>query len=300
MLRLATRGSPLALWQARHVASLLQSASPDLEIDLVTVVTDGDRYPGVPVEEMGGQGVFVREVQAAVLAGRADAAVHSAKDLQALAHPELCFAAFPARADPRDALVGCTLAGLAEGATVATGSPRRRAQLAALRPDLCFQGLRGNIATRLGRVPPGGAVIVAMAALDRLGLEPEVMEVLGPDVMLPQVAQGAIAVECRREDVAHLGRLQAIDDAATRCRVEAERAFLAAVGGSCDLPVAGYATLLAPGRLHLEGLIAAPDGTVVVRRGADGFAGHAAALGAEAARLVLDAGGRDLLVQRGP
>ena len=299
MLRLATRGSPLALWQARHVASLLRSAFPGLETELVTEVTAGDRRPALPVWEMGGQGVFVREVQAAVLAGRVEAAVHSAKDLPAAADAELCLAAFPPRADARDVLVGSALAGLPEGATVATGSPRRRAQLAALRPDLRFANLRGNIATRLDRVPPGGAIVVALAALDRLGLRPEVMEVLDTDVMLPQVAQGAIAVECRRDDPSTMSFLQAVDDPPTRCRVEAERAFLSIVGGACDLPVAGYATLRAPDRLRLDGLVATPDGTTVVRHQAEGHPEHPVELGAEVARLVLEGGGRDLLGRHG-
>ncbi len=298
-MRLATRGSPLALWQAQRVASLLRAAHPGIQVELVTVSTTGDLRSSVPVKEMGGQGVFVREVQAAVSAGRADAAVHSAKDLQAVTAPGLRLAALPERADPRDALVGARLDQLPAGAVVATGSQRRQAQLAGLRPDLRFDNLRGNIATRLQRVPPGGAIVMAAAALSRLGLNPEPLDILGTNVMLPQVAQGAIAVECRCDDSATLDLLAAIDQPSVRAAVEAERAFLAAIGGACDLPVAGYAAVLSGERLHLEGLVAAPDGSVAVRRGAEGPLDDPSMLGRQVAETVLAGGGRELLVARG-
>lgn len=322
LLRLATRASPLALWQARHVASLLTAGHEGLRVELVTVATAGDRASQVPVWEMGGRGVFVGEVQAAVLEGRADAAVHSAKDLQPVAASGLTLAATPERADPRDALVGCLLSDLGPGTVVATGSQRRRAQLAALRPGLVFESLRGNIATRLGRVPAGGAVVVAMAALRRLDLAPAPMEVLGTDVMLPQVAQGAIAVECRAGDREVLKLVEVADHAPTRVAVEAERAFLATLGGGCDLPVAGYAQLEVgeqgdevagfagagaaaagfagagrqpAGRLRLDVLLAAPDGGVVVRRSQVGAVADRVALGRQVAEAVLAGGGNALL-----
>jgi hydroxymethylbilane synthase len=285
----------LALWQAGHVAALLQGAHPGLHVELVPVTTSGDRRTDVPVWEMGGRGVFVREVQVAVLDGRADAAVHSGKDLQPVTEEGLRLAALPERGDPRDALVGTRLAELRPGAVIATGSQRRQAQLAAVRPDLCFQSLRGNIATRLSRIPPGGAIVMALAALERLGLRPEPMEVLGTDIMLPQVAQGAIAVECRADDDATLDLVTAINHVGTAQAVEAERAFLATVGGACDLPVAGHATVGAGAMLLLEGLLAAPDGHEIVRRQASGPPGAAAALGREVAGLVLAGGGRALL-----
>jgi hydroxymethylbilane synthase len=297
-LRLATRGSPLALWQAGHVASLLRTLHPGLEIELVPVTTTGDRRSDVPVWEMGGRGVFVREVQSALLSGQADAAVHSAKDLQPVTAPGICLAAIPPRGDPRDALVGSTLPALRLGATVATGSQRRRAQLAWLRPDLMFQSLRGNIGTRLSRVPEGGAIVVAGAALSRLGLTPEPMEVLGTDVMLPQVAQGALAIECRADDVTHLELLGPLNDKAARQAVDAERAFLATVGGACDLPVAGHATTTGDGGLHLEGLLAAPDGSALVRCRSAGRPEDAVELGREVAEMVLASGGQELLAAR--
>jgi hydroxymethylbilane synthase len=298
VFRLATRGSPLALWQAGHVASLLRDVHPGLQVELVTVTTSGDRRSEVPVWEIGGQGVFVREVQAAVLADEADAAVHSAKDLPPVPAPGLCLAAVPGREDPRDALVGSRLADLAPGAPVATGSQRRRAQLAWLRPDLRFESLRGNIATRLSRVPEGGAVVVARAALLRLGLSPDPTETLGIDVMLPQVAQGALAVECRADDDPSLSLLRAVEDPLSRVAVDAERAFLATIGGACNLPVAGHARQTAGGRLHLEGLLAAPDGSSMVRCRSAGRPEDPVALGREVAAMVLAGGGEELLAAR--
>jgi hydroxymethylbilane synthase len=290
-LRLATRGSTLARWQAGEVSRLLREKDPDRQVELVVVETTGDRRQDVPVWQMGGQGVFVKEVQAAVLEGRADAAVHSAKDLPSYAAPGLAIAAIPTRADPRDALVGSNLAGLGPGARVATGSVRRRAQLAWLRPDLTFAGLRGNIATRLDRVPARGAVVMALAALERLGLAGRVAEVLDVAVMLPQVGQGAIGVECRTDDEATAAELASIDDAASRACVEAERSFLARLGGGCDLPVGAYAVAGSDG-ITLEGLIASPDGRVMLR-GAD--SGDSPSLGADLADRLLASGGSELM-----
>jgi hydroxymethylbilane synthase len=296
-LRIATRGSALARWQADHVAGLLRAADPSRPVELVVLDTSGDRRLDVPVWELGGQGVFVKEIQAAVLDGRADLAVHSAKDLPSEPTPGLVLAAVPRRADPRDALVGSTLADLAPGAIVATGSVRRRAQLAWLRPDLSFTGVRGNIATRLGRAPDGGAVVVAAAALDRLGLFGQAAEVLDPSVMLPQVAQGAIGIECRDGDQVTLDALVAVDDTVDHAAVAAERAFLARLGSGCSLPVGAFAT--AEGDvLRLEGLVAAIDGRVVLRSSLSGPAGGAgpASLGSRLAEQLLDgSGARDLL-----
>ena len=293
-LRLATRGSPLALWQARHVASGLAC-----ECDLVVIETSGDRRQDRPVWEIGGQGVFVKEVQAAVLEGRADAAVHSAKDLPSRSAAGLGIAAVPPRADPRDVLIGSRLSDLAPGAPVATGSVRRRAQLAWVRPDLTFLSLRGNIATRLDRIPPGGAIVMAAAALERLDLSPPVAEILSPSVMLPQVAQGAIAVECRSSDDATGRLLAAIDDPGVRPGVDAERAYLARLGGGCDLPVGAHATLSAGGELVLDALLASLDGRVMLRSSARGPVSDAAALGAGLAEQLLDRGGRSLLAEAG-
>ena len=280
-LRLATRGSPLARWQATRVAGLLGAALDGVRCELVVVQTTGDRLADVPVGRLGGQGAFVAEVEGAVLAGRADLAVHSAKDLRPVPPEGLVLAAVPERGDPRDALVGAGLAALSPGARVATGSARRRAQLAWLRPDLTFVELRGNIATRLRRGEEEGAAVVAVAALDRLGLAGRMAEALDPRLVLPQVAQGALAVECRAEDE-ELRRLAgAIDDPVAHRAVAAERAFLASLGGGCTLPVGALATPSgrpgapsdgagADGGLVLDGVLASRDGRVLLRRRAEG------------------------------
>jgi hydroxymethylbilane synthase len=297
-LRIATRGSDLARWQAEEVARRLRTSQPDLPVELVVVTTSGDRRQDVPVWELGGQGVFVKEVQAAVLARRADVAVHSAKDLPSVTAPGLTLAAIPLREDPRDALVGRRLDGLGPGATVATGSVRRRAQLAWVRPDLTFTGLRGNVGTRLERVPPGGAVVVAAAALSRLGSLDRAAEILEPSVVLPQVGQGAIAVECRTDDATTREALMAIDDLRARAAVTAERSYLTHLGGGCDLPVGAYATLDPGGELQAEALLASLDGRVVMRARRAGPAEFAVAIGAELAAELLGAGA-DLLESLG-
>ncbi|HEX4904385.1 MAG TPA: hydroxymethylbilane synthase [Acidimicrobiales bacterium] len=269
-LRVATRGSALALWQARHVASLLRAAHSGLEVTEVIVETAGDRNREIPIAAIGGRGVFTKEVQAAVLDGRADLAVHSAKDLPSSAElqPEgLVLAAVPERADPRDALVGATLDAIPPGGTVGTGSVRRRAQLADRRPDLTFADLRGNIDTRLAKAPDFAAIVVAYAALQRLGRTDAVAEVLEPTVMLPQVAQGALAIESRPETAALLA---AIEHAPTRRCVDAERSWLATLGGGCDLPAGAFCTVNEDGALRLRAVLATFDGRIVLRDENDG------------------------------
>jgi hydroxymethylbilane synthase len=296
-LRIATRGSALARWQAEEVARLLRAAAPECEAHLVAVDTTGDRRTDIPVWEMGGQGVFVKEVQAALFDGRADVAVHSAKDLPSSTAPGLVLAAVPVRADPRDALVGRSLATLVPGALVATGSVRRRAQLAWLRPDLTFTGLRGNVPTRLERVPPGGAVVVAAAALARLGLSDRATELLDIELMLPQVGQGAIAVECRAGDNATWSLLAAIDRPGLRAAVTAERAYLARLGGGCDLPVGALARPRPDtgGELIVDGMMASLDGRLVLRASITGPEDAPDRLGRMLADELLTSGGSDLL-----
>ena len=291
-LRIATRGSRLALWQAERVAGLLGG-----DTELVVVSTTGDQRTDVPIWTIGGTGVFVKEVQQAVLEGRADLAVHSAKDLPSETAAGLRLAAVPERADPRDALVGARLEDVPTGGTIGTGSVRRQAQLAALRPDLRFQSIRGNIETRIGKA--GGevdAVVVALAALERLGLADRAAEVLDPALMLPQVAQGALAVECRVDDDETTTRLAALDDPAARRAVDAERAFLRRLGGGCDLPCGALAHA-APdptGALAIVVLLATLDGKTVLRVTHEGS--DPETVGVEAARVLLDEhGGRDLL-----
>jgi len=292
-LRVATRGSPLARIQTAIVAGLLEAAAPGVTVEPVVVSTRGDRLAGVPLDRIGGQGVFVKEVQAAVLDRRADLAVHSAKDLPPATPDGLVLAAVPSRADARDALVGRRLADLGAGALVATGSARRRAQLANLRPDLTFVELRGNMGTRLARADERGlTVVVAMAALERLDLLDRVAQVLTPAEVLPQVGQGALAVECREDDDDLRRLLASIEDPDGRATLSAERSMLAALGGSCRVPVAGWAQVLDGGGLRLRGMMATGDGRVVVQATAEGPAGSAGPLGVEVAReLVEDCGG---------
>lgn len=245
-LRVATRRSPLALWQAHHVSDLLTGIDPSLEVELVDIDTTADQRLDIPISELGGKGAFSKQVQRLVLEDRADIAVHSAKDLQAETPAGLVIAAFPARGDVHDALVGCRLADLPLGAVVASGSQRRRVQLAELRPDLRFIQLRGNIATRLGRLDTCDAMVMAHVALQRLALTPDVVDPLDTSTMIPQVGQGALAVECRLDDSATRALLAAIDDLASRITVTAEREFLAELGGDCDLPAGAHAELVTP------------------------------------------------------
>ncbi len=266
MIRIATRASTLARWQAERVGSLLGG-----DVEYVFVTTTGDRDQTSDLHTIGGTGVFTKEVQHAVLDGRADVAVHSTKDLPPQTPDGLVLAAIPERADPSDALAGCSLADLPAGARIGTGSVRRRAQLASLRPDLVFGPLRGNIETRLRKRAELGydAVVVAYAALERLGLEGEATDVLPPSVLLPQVGQGALAVECRAGDDATGDRLRAIDDLDAHRAVDAERAFLARLGGGCDLPCGALARI-EDGDVVLDALLASLDGHVVVRSTARG------------------------------
>ncbi len=294
--RVASRGSPLALLQARTIVDRL-AALGVTDCEVVVVQTTGDRRFDVPIEQIGGQGAFVKEVQAAVLDDRADMAVHSAKDLPTQTPPGLVLACVPERADPRDAMVGCRLADLATGATVATGSARRRAQLAWLRPDLTFCDLRGNMARRVERADEVGAGVLATCALERLGMGAQVADVLEPSVMLPQVAQGALAVECRDGDDTARQLLALIDDVGVHRAVLAERAFLRALGGGCTLPVGALATDTGGGaggdELRIEGMLASRDGRVMLRRRAGGT--DPDTLGIELAMGLLDDdGGRCL------
>lgn len=264
------------------------------EAELVVVTTTGDRRADVPIWTMGGTGVFVKEVETAVLEGRAELAVHSAKDLPSDTAPGLRLGAVPERADPRDALAGHRLEDIPTGGRIGTGSVRRRAQLAAFRPDLTFGSLRGNLETRLDKAAGFDAVVVAAAAVDRLGLTGRVAEVLDPSVMLPQVAQGALAVECREDDPEAVDALAAIDDPAARAAVEAERAFLRQLGGGCDLACGALASGRPGGGVALEVLLASLDGRIVLRAAHEGH--DPIEVGTEAARLLLDdRGGRALL-----
>jgi len=296
-VRIATRASALARWQADHVAAQLTTVDPDVGVEVVVVSTEGDRDKDTPLWEIGGKGVFVKEVQAAVLDGRADVAVHSGKDLPAVTPEGLEIAAVPERADPRDALVGARLDELPPGALVATGSVRRRAQLAYLRPDLTFAELRGNIDTRLAAAVDYHAIVLAAAGLRRLGRVSSITEVLEPTVMLPQVAQGALAVECRADDAASRTVISSIEHADSRTAFDAERGFLAELGGDCDLPAAAHATIVGGG-VEVTGLIASLDGHRLLRYDGRGARRAADGLGRSVAGHLLDHGGAALLGER--
>jgi hydroxymethylbilane synthase len=290
--RLATRGSPLARRQTELVADGLRASHPGLEIEVVVVRTRGDADAS-PLDRIGGQGVFVSEVEEAVRDGRADAAVHSAKDLPSTVVPDLVIAAVPARADARDGLVGCTLTDLPAVGVVGTGSARRRAQLAWLRPDLVFTDVRGNMARRvlLGESDQVHAVVVAVAAMDRLGWSSRLADVLDPVDMLPQAGQGAIAVQCRDEDGEARRVLAPLDDPAAHRALRAERAVLAELGGSCTVPVAAWAEALGgpTDTLRVQGLVASGDGRIVVRAAENGDVPES--VGAAVARALLVEGG---------
>jgi len=287
VLRIATRGSPLALAQAREVRARLAAAHPDLAADgaveIVPYRTTGDLLQAGPLREIGGKGLFTKEIEEALLDGRADIAVHSMKDLPTALPDGLVLAALLPREDARDALIAHGAAGIAElpqGATVGTASLRRQAILLSRRPDLRVVPLRGNVETRLARVAAGeiAATLLAVAGLKRLGLLDRATAILEPDEMLPAVCQGAIGIECRAGDDRTRARLAAVDDPDTASRVAAERAFLAALDGSCRTPIAGLATL-AGDRLSLRGLIVRPDGSETIADRGEGRAADAAALG---------------------
>jgi hydroxymethylbilane synthase len=304
VVRVATRSSPLALFQSNDVADRLRAAA-GVNVELVPVDTLGDRTQslGTPLHEIGGQGVFAKEVQAAVLDGRADIAVHSAKDLPGEPMPGLIIASVPRRDDPRDGLVGSTLEALPIGAVVATGSIRRRAQLLSLRPDLSFVEVRGNMAKRVAKADEVGvdAVVVGCAGLDRIDLGHHIVQRLDPLIMLPQVGQAAVAVECRADDTSTYELLRQINDAELEFDLLLERSFLRRLGAGCSLPIGAFAqrSLLAGGHpnLSLQGMIAAMDGSVVLRTETmvdTGDLRHATA-GAQLADTLLAMGGSDLL-----
>ncbi|SFF52768.1 hydroxymethylbilane synthase [Fontimonas thermophila] len=303
LLRIATRESPLALWQARHVQHALQRAHPGLEVQLVPMTTQGDRMLATSLSALGGKGLFVKELEQALLEHRADIAVHSMKDVPVHQPQGLCLAAYLPGEDPRDAFVSnayATLDALPPGASVGTASLRRQAQLRALRPDLRVGDLRGNVGTRLRKLDEGhyDAILLACAGLIRLGLEARIREPLGPPRFLPAIGQGIIGIECREDDAATRGLLAPLHDARMATRLAAERAFNARLGGACQVPVAGHAVVHGD-RVQLSGLVGAPDGSQLVRADVEGPADQAAALGTRLAEQLLDRGARAILAALG-
>ena len=299
-LRIATRRSALALWQAEHVAGLLRDAHPGLAVTLLPLVTQGDRILDRPLAAIGGKGLFIKELEAAIADGRAEIAVHSMKDVPAALPDGFVLGAVLARADPRDALLSLRYAGLAalpRGARVGTSSLRRQCILRAARPDLEIVPLRGNVDTRLRRLDDGAfdAIVLAAAGLARLGLAARITEYLDPGVSLPAVGQGVVGIECRTGP-ALAAALAPLEHGPTRVCLTAERAVAAHLGGSCQSPIAGYARL-AGDVLHVDGLVGAPDGSRVLRDALTGRPADAATLGAELAERLLSAGAGALLAE---
>jgi hydroxymethylbilane synthase len=298
-LVIGTRGSALARWQAAHVGRALVAAHPGLEIEEHILVTEGDRKQTGPVIELGGKGVWVKEIEDALSAGTIDLAVHSLKDVPAELAPGLALVAIPTRADPRDALVsrsGARLADLPSGSRVGTSSLRRVCQVRALRPDLGVEILRGNVDTRLRKIAEGvvDVGVLACAGLDRLGFEGRITERLTTDQMLPAIGQGALALEARAADARVVALARALADADAEVTVAAERALLAGLGVGCRTPVAGHA-IIRDGRVLLRGLVGRPDASEMIREELSGAPADAAALGGELARRLLARGADRIL-----
>jgi hydroxymethylbilane synthase len=301
-LRLGTRGSPLALWQAEHVAALLGPLAAPRLVELVRIETEGDRVRDRPLSQIGGDGLFTKEIQNALLDGRADVAVHSLKDLPTAAVEGLTLAAVPARGPVGDVFVSrrhLRFDDLPMGATVGTSSLRRRSQLLHRRPDLKIEDLRGNVETRLRKLDEQGwdGIILAEAGLMRLGLEGHITEILDRAWMLPAVGQGALGLECRSDDTETQTLLAPLNDAATRAAVLAERAFLRGLGGGCLVPI-GALGEVRDGMLTLRGCVLSVDGSDRIEGVNSGPAMAAENVGRALATVLLGQGAAELLAGR--
>jgi len=298
-LRIATRKSPLALWQAEHVRARLQQLHPGLQVELLTMSTQGDRVLDSPLAKIGGKGLFVKELEQGMLAGQADIAVHSMKDVPAELPQGLEIGAILEREDPRDAFVSNRFAALDElpqGARVGTSSLRRQCQLRAVRPDLEILDLRGNVNTRLAKLDAGDydAIVLASAGLKRLGMAERITRALEPEDMLPAIAQGVIGIECRSDDATVKALIEPLNHAETRLRTQAERAMNAALAGGCQAPVAGYSNITGDS-IALRGLVGWPNGSAIIRGEISGPAAEAAVLGEQLAQELLERGARPIL-----
>jgi hydroxymethylbilane synthase len=299
LLRIATRESPLALWQAHHLKALLLAAHPGLQVDLVPMSTSGDRFLATSLARVGGKGLFVKELEQAMLEGRADLAVHSMKDVPSQLPAELVLTTYLEAADPRDAFVSSRYAGIAElpqGAQVGTSSLRRQALIRHLRPDLRVGELRGNVGTRLGKLDDGryDAILLACAGLERLGLAARIRTPLSVDQFVPAIGQGVIGIECRADDARTRELLRPLHDAGAATRLAAERALNARLGGACHVPVAGHARISGD-QIWLIGLVAHPEGTQIIRDEIRGEARAAAELGLQLAETLLAKGAAAIL-----
>ncbi|WNN48472.1 hydroxymethylbilane synthase [Siccibacter colletis] len=301
VIRIATRQSPLALWQAHYVKQRLMDSHPGLNVELVPMVTKGDVILDTPLAKVGGKGLFVKELEMALLENRADIAVHSMKDVPVEFPDGLGLVTICEREDPRDAFVSNRYASLDElpqGSVVGTSSLRRQCQIAARRPDLVIRSLRGNVGTRLSKLDSGDydAIILAVAGLKRLGLEARIRTALPPEISLPAVGQGAVGIECRLDDEQTRALLAPLNDLETAIRVRAERAMNTRLEGGCQVPIGSYAELV-NGELWLRALVGAPDGSEIVRGERRGKPESAEALGVSLAEELLNNGAREILAE---
>ena len=298
---IATRGSALALWQAHHISDCLTSRYPGLEVELLKIKTKGDKILDVPLAKVGGKGLFVKEIEESLLDGRAHLAVHSMKDVPTELPDGLVVGVIPPREEATDSLLSVKydgLDGLPQGALVGTSSLRRQSQLAALRPDLKIESLRGNLDTRVQKLLDGqfDAIVVATAGLNRLGLSAPRMAVLGPPAFLPAVAQGALGIEYREADTEVKDMLQFLNHEPTKQQVLAERGFLTGLDGGCQVPIAAWSVIEGQ-TLTLTGFVADVDGSRPIRLQTSGPVATAWDLGMDLARQVLDAGGGEILAE---
>ena len=299
ILRIATRKSPLALWQANHVRDALIARHPELSIELLTMTTQGDKILDTPLAKVGGKGLFVKELETGMLEGRADLAVHSMKDVPVEFPEGLCLAAVLPREDPRDVLISNTCSSideLPEGARVGTSSLRRQSQLRARRPDLRILDLRGNVNTRLSKLDNGeyDAIMLAAAGVKRMGWEARITEFLPPEQFLPAIGQGAIGIEIRTDNT-HVAELVGeLNDAHTAIRISAERALNEALQGGCQVPIAGYSEI-SHGVILLRALVGRPDGTELVQGVISGKPEDAEELGRVLAEDLLSRGAKEIL-----
>lgn len=296
-LTIGSRGSKLALWQAEWVRGRLSEAGHSAEIKIIT--TTGDRMAAAALAQPAAKGLFIKEIEEALLAGSVDLAVHSLKDLPVDLTPALIIAAVPGREDARDALLtraGGGLKSLPQGARVGTGSPRRESQLRALRPDLTVVPVRGNVDTRLRKLERGDfdALVMAAAGLHRLGFMDRIDEYFEPSALCPAAGQGALAIEIRRDDARAAAAALPLDHAATRCATRAERAALRCLGGGCQTPIAAYAAV-SKGVIEIYGAVASADGTRVIRADAEGSTADPDAVGARLAEILIEQGAHELL-----
>jgi hydroxymethylbilane synthase len=298
-LNIGTRGSKLALWQAEWTRSQLEAHHPGLKIDLVVIKTRGDKILDVPLAKVGGKGLFVKEIEEALLDGRIDLAVHSMKDMPGEIPPGLCIGPIPPREDPRDVLIsreGKAFSDLGVGASIGTSSLRRAAQLTHARPDIIIHSLRGNLDTRLKKLETENldAIVLAAAGVKRLNLEERITQYLEPSLMLPAVAQGALCVEIRQDDTTVQSIVGILDHPETRKVVMGERAYLSHLGGSCQVPVAGHGSISGD-RFTLTGLVADLDGSVMLRETHSGPVDDNVLVGIELADRLMKRGGKEIL-----